>query len=450
MRPIRSHARSPLLPNFAAFVLAAGSAAAQVIQIFPPEGPIDEPVAVRVEGLAPGQPFVLRAALKDAEGRDWQSWAGYLADGEGRADLANLAPRHGSFDGPGTDGLFSSMDLTGDGRGRARFSYSAQLFMQIRLTAEVSRQPVATATVTRYFRPPSGGVEQLREAGLAGTLFRPPGGRPAPGVLVIGGSEGGIPEATAAVLSGRGFAALAVGYFGVPGLPDGLERIPLEGFDRAIAWLLRQPGVIGNRVGVVGTSKGAEAALLLGSGSGRVGVIVAYAPSSVAWSCICPRAGEPSWTRAGQPVAFIPPGTDPTYAPPAGTSIEPAAHYLYRLGHVSASRDAEIPVERISAPVLLVWGHEDRLWPSAESVRRIQERRRRAAKVPFAELGYAGAGHLIGLPGLPAGSTIVGGRLETGGSPRRNAAASRDSWTRVIAFLDRALRPAGEGQRNVE
>lgn len=450
MRSIRCPARGPLLPNLAAFVLAAGSAAAQVIQISPPEGPIDEPFAVRIEGLPPGQPFILRAALKDDEGRDWQSWAGYLADGEGRADLANLAPRHGSFDGSGTDGLFSSMDLTGEARGRARFAYSAQLPMQIRLTAEVSRQAVATATATRYIRPPAGEVEQLREAGLAGTLFRPPGGRPAPGVVVIGGSEGGIPEATAALLSGRGFAALAVGHFGVSGLPDALERIPLESFDRAIAWLLRHPGVSGDRVGIVGTSKGAEAALLIGSGSRRVGAIAAYAPSSVAWSCICPRPGEPSWTRDGQPVAFIPPGTDPTYAPPAGTPIEPAVHYLYRIGHHSAARAAEIPVESILAPVLLVWGHEDRLWPSAESVRRIQERRRRSAKPPFAELGYAGAGHLIGLPGLPAGSTIVGGRLETGGSPRKNAAASLDSWARVIAFLDRALRRAGEGPGNVD
>jgi dienelactone hydrolase len=106
----------------------------------------------------------------------------------------------------------------------------------------------------------------VRERGLYGRFFRPATGGPIPGVLVLGGSEGGLAPYVmreAALLARHGFAALA--YFYLGSLPYRLACIPLEYFGGAIRWLQDHPSVRDDRLGVVGTSRGGELALLLGA-----------------------------------------------------------------------------------------------------------------------------------------------------------------------------------------
>jgi dienelactone hydrolase len=64
-------------------------------------------------------------------------------------------------------------------------------------------------------------------------------------------------------------------------LPPTLSNIPLEYFSTALKWMSAQPSVDASRVGVVGLSRGAELALLLGTIHPEVHAIVAYMPSNV-------------------------------------------------------------------------------------------------------------------------------------------------------------------------
>ena len=124
--------------------------------------------------------------------------------------------------------------------------------------------------------------QPVREGGLVGTLFLPPTEGPCPAVLALGGAGGGLSEGAAESFASEGFAALALAYFGLDGLPRELVEIPLEYFEGAIAWLKRHPEVNAGRVAVVGNSKGGELALLLGATFPRdVGAVVGYAPSAV-------------------------------------------------------------------------------------------------------------------------------------------------------------------------
>jgi uncharacterized protein len=102
-------------------------------------------------------------------------------------------------------------------------------------------------------------------------------------VIVLGGSQGGVPEHLAYQFSERGFAALALAYFGAADLPPQLANIPLEYVDLAVAWLQRQPHTDTRALAVVGVSRGAELALLVASHNPAIKRVVAYAPSHVAW-----------------------------------------------------------------------------------------------------------------------------------------------------------------------
>ena len=78
-------------------------------------------------------------------------------------------------------------------------------------------------------------TRRIDEDGLVGVLCTPTGVGAAPGVLVLGGSEGGLHERDAQALAAEGFTALSLAYFGAPGLPPGLIDMDRdrEGFDAA-------------------------------------------------------------------------------------------------------------------------------------------------------------------------------------------------------------------------
>lgn len=402
----------------------------------------DSAFRISVEGLRVGQEVVLRAAMDDSAGRRWTSSARFHADAAGRVDPARDAPLAGSYAGVRAMGLVSSMEPPGELAGRLRFIFPRLDSLPLDLVMEIAGATVDSARVVRWLRAPDVVVRALG-GGSAGRIFYPRGRDRRPGVLVLGGSEGGFGgDDVAALLASRGYVALSLAYFGADGLPAALERIPLEHFVAAIDSLRGDPRVRGDRIAVFGTSKGAEAALLLAAHDARVRAVVAYAPSAVAWSCICADPRAPSWTLGGRPVPFVPGGADPAYRPAPGSPIRPVVNYRYRMRAPAIVQAASIPVERIAGPVLLVAGQEDALWPSAWSAEAIAARlRERGFRHRVVRLIYPGAGHLIGKAYLPAGSTrIAGGRLETGGSPQANAAAQADAWPRVLAFLASVLR----------
>ena len=418
-------------------LIVVSAASGQQIEL-PLRASIDQPLPIRVSGLSPGVLVQLRATATDARGREWSSRAWFRADTSGTVATDRDAPQSGAYAGIDAGALFNRMTAAGDTAGRQRFAHDRLTSLVTTIVLEDSAGAhLDSAVVDRFFI--RAGVQEslITQGGLRAHFFAPER-TPAPGILVLGGSEGGFPDDVAALLATNGYAALSLAYFGAGDLPSELAEIPLEYFERAIAWLRANPAIRGDRVALFGTSKGAEAALLLASRLAGVKAVVAYAPSSVAWFCICqnPRA---SWSVRGEGIVAVPPGTDPSYRPAPGDAIRPGVNYLYRLRRTPPG--AVIPVERIAAPLLLVAGDDDQLWPSLLMARAIEERRATSGRHATDELlVYPGAGHLIGKAYVPAGSTrIAGGRIETGGTPDANARAQADAWPRVLAFLRKAL-----------
>ncbi len=300
--------------------------------------------------------------------------------------------------------------------------------------------------------------QPVRGGGLVGTLFLPFNSAPRAAVLALGGAGGGLSEGAAETFASEGFAALALAYFGLDGLPRELVEIPLEYFEGAIAWLRRHPMVGPGRVAVVGNSKGGELALLLGATYPRdVGAVVGYAPSAVVWQGIPydrevyyggPRSPWSLRRRAVPFVAWARPGVAEmvriTSSLLEDRPIGTRAFYERALRDETAVAAARIPVERIEGPVMLVSGTDDRLWPSTRlSEMAIERLEANGHPFPREHLRYEGAGHMIAPPGYePAVSWT--NRFELGGSREADGFANAYSWPKVVGFLKEAFSEGAE------
>ena len=330
--------------------------------------------------------------------------------------------------------------------------------LRVALTAEAAEAAeaagAAAARATFELRWLAAGVS--REAltpetadGLAGELFLPAGGSPAPAVLTLAGSGGGAPVGHAALLASRGVAALALGYFNYPGRPAELAEQPLEYFEEALRWLQGHPGVDGARVGVTGMSRGGELALLLGTALPQLRCVVARQPSAFVGRGVGREASARSaWSRGGEPLPYLPwRGGIDLYAPPGrgagdASPLAMAPGFVAALADRAAADAAAIPVERLRAPLLLLSGEDDRLAPSTRYAELVVRRlAARGHPHPYRHISYPGTGHMINVPpNLPttvnhARHPVIGRELLFGGRPAAQARANRDAWAQELAFL---------------
>ncbi|MFI4933254.1 MAG: acyl-CoA thioester hydrolase/BAAT C-terminal domain-containing protein [Caulobacterales bacterium] len=259
-----------------------------------------------------------------------------------------------------------------------------------------------------------------------------------PAILLLGGSEGGLSpggEGPIKALTAEGFDVLYLCYFGCPGTPHQLVAVPLETFDRALAFLRRQTGVDPNRIGVVGGSKGGEAALLVATRQPRLKAVVVGMPSSVAWPGVTNSLTmQPSWTSGGAPVPFLP------YAFASYAKAGIFGLYNDALPTLAQHPEAAIPVEQVAGPIMLVCGEADTLWPSCTMADQISRRLTSRGRPAPTVLRYADAGHQVFGP--PVQNTNSNDWLASlGGTVNGNATARADGWPKVVAFLKIKLRP---------
>ena len=430
------------------------------IEIAPNPAFIDENVSILVRGVGAGALVTLRAEVNDDADRMWEASGTYVADAAGCVDVASQESLGGTYRGRDGMGLFWSMKLEAAARGgRATFRKDSPAADTVALTAEIAGQITASGKLDRRWLAPGMQVrdasEDANEAGLAGRLFIPPGREPHPVVIVLGGSGGGYDLDKAAVLARHGFATLSLAYFGLPGLPPWLHRVPLEYFARAMAWLENQPEVDACRMGVLGISRGAELALLLSSTLPEIRAVVAYAPSAVAWGSggRDKATGEiiPCWTRGGEAIPFAPlplRGFMARSAVPVALLRRPVKfRSLFRaaLRNREAIARAQIPVERTRGPILLISGGDDHVWPAPHMAEMICARlRARNFAHSVEHLHYPKAGHELRYPFLPttARTTRPAGfkfAISFGGTAEADAKAQKDAWRRALAFFRNSL-----------
>jgi dienelactone hydrolase len=396
---------------------------------------VDAPIAITVRGVTPGHLVRLTLTLERPDGA-WTSSAWFRADAHHEVDVRRRAPVAGDYHGVDPIGLVWS----------ARHVSSVAPSLpswtdRVQIGASSDGRDAAPVAFLRYYLRPGAREREVNERGIVATFFEPRGHGRRPGVVVVGGSEGGktSAEVVAALLASHGFATLALAYFDpsgtLPGLPRDLVRIPLEYVATALDWLSTQRGVDPGRLGMIGASRGAELALLFASRSARVRAVVATAPSSVSWSGLSytdlSAFLAPAWTEHGLPVPYL--------VPRIGAGPTGFDWYRAALADPVAFAAAAIPVERIAGPILLLNGADDQLWPSPEMAAQVLRRRSvNATRCRDVHVSYARTGHVIPVPFEPTTELTPPG-IPNGGDPEGTARASRDAFPLVVRFLHATL-----------
>jgi dienelactone hydrolase len=329
----------------------------------------------------------------------------------------------------------------------------------VELTAEVGGQAVAATKLVRRYLAPGVKRIEVRDDGLFGTLFVPPGDGPFPTIVLLSGSGGGLSEPQAALYAAHGYGALALAYFKAGHLPAHLIRIPLEYFERAIAWLQARSDIDSDRLAVGGASRGGELSLLLGSRYPQFKAIVSNVPSAIVYGGFGGSDEaylQPAWTHGGEAVPFFTSKRDRVddFNPLPGVPFELTPLFLRGLEEEDVVREVAIPVERINGPVLLISGKEDAMWPSTRYSEMVMSRlAERGHPYPDQHLAYEGAGHIIGQPWVPttvfASAHPVSDTLYAyGGSAKGSADARADVWPKTLAFLDARFKGGGDVHRD--
>ncbi|SIQ21346.1 hypothetical protein SAMN05880590_102610 [Rhizobium sp. RU35A] len=276
-------------------------------------------------------------------------------------------------------------------------------------------------------------VEEKLDGRIRGTFvaaLKPNG----TGVVVLGGSSGRVDVPRAHLFARTGVHALALQWFGGRNQAAGIYEIPLEVFTDAIDFLISKGC---QRVIFIGTSKGAEAALLASTFDHRIRAVIAISPSSVVWGNI--GAGidgiawpeRSSWSFRGQPLSFVPAILD--WQPEDREHLISYRSFfqqcLAQNNHAVAS--ARILIEKAPADMILIAGCDDALWPSEVFATELSAQRRNDSRLTLL-LTDADAGHRILLPGENTPRSALHAH---GGNDEADARLGRKAWQAILQVL---------------
>jgi dienelactone hydrolase len=402
-----------------------------ILDAQPADGLVDEPITWVTQGVPVGGRVRLAVSGADADGRQWRSSAEYAVGDNGRLVVED------------PDRPWWSM--TTDVRPAVRFTDPVDEWV---CTAEASHGgQTARTTVRRRY----GNGGPVRE--LSGDRWRlsvwPASGR-APGVLLVPGTTGIAPLAPrAALLASHGYSTAVVGYMQEPGLPQSLKQIPVEVLAEAAAAFSALDEVDGDRIVVWAQSVATELVLTALSGPNPPPVrgIVAIAPSDVVWQAMSSGGPPPkasSLTRAGVDLPWVPMRGERLIGQALRHALlrrllgGASRSTAMRLGAVYSDRnraraaEAAIPVERIDAPMLLIAGDADAMWPSVSMAAALAARR--GHRPTDRLLVLPGTGHFVAPPATPT-TVDRNADLVSGGRPQATAHGQRAAWEAALAFL---------------
>lgn len=186
-------------------------------------------------------------------------------------------------------------------------------------------------------------------------------------VVGLGGSEGGNAwasdywEKTRNQFIEKGYAFLALGYFGGKGTPDTLNKIAVEDIYNAIKIASKNKLIDKRKIAIIGGSRGADLALLVGSYYKDIDCVVSIVGSNAVFPGHTNHFSTSCWTYANKELPFVPVNEA---AVPFLMKRNLRGTFEAMLQDTLSVEKASIKVERIQGAVLFLSATKDEICPS--------------------------------------------------------------------------------------
>ena len=418
------------LPRTVLSALVLGACAARQPQLLVshPTGLSGDPVHIQVtHAQAPVTLTATRAwPSPSREGLvQHQSNATFSPRPNGKINVALDAPLQGTYEGVHAAGLFWSMRDTGI------VAEPGVIENNVTISADFDGDGIPDQSVDITLKNGADAAQEI-SAGPAlphSFLLLPEGIPNPPVIIIVGGGSGDdrTARSKAPAFLARGYAVFGLAYDSpsirqappnFPDLPQAYIGIPLDQLEVVRDWLRARDDVDHTRIGLYGTSKGAEFVLAGASRIDGFAAIAAMAASNAIGegrTTAFEHAEASSFSWRGTPLPYA---ADPRRADD---------HLTYP--------DARIQAEDIAAPLFVVGGYRDRIWPSGAMADQIASTRR-GGDFETISLAFEKAGHSLfgdGYAPVPPSDdpeTTLGTRQ-----------AQVVIWAELLAFYARHLEP---------
>uniref|UniRef100_A0A3Q3DKK0 Uncharacterized protein n=1 Tax=Hippocampus comes TaxID=109280 RepID=A0A3Q3DKK0_HIPCM len=368
---------------------------APVLTVTPARGLVDEPISIKAGFMPPQYPVTLCAQMRSEKGDLWEAFGHYKTSADGTVNLARDHSVGGSYLGCEPMGLFWALQPAPgerDGLRLRKKNVETPFIVDISLLEghvtprERENSELAVATTERWYMAPGVQRIDIRQNGVVGTLFLPPGPGRFPAVLDVWGMGGGLVEYRSSLAASRGFASFSIAYMEHKDLTVQLDIDSSDAYmKKAIDILRDHPQICGDRIGVISLCYGVYLTL-------RTATLAdVNVRCTVMYSCV---------------------------------------------------------LKNLSCPLLYVLGEDDQNLSSTENSKLVHINGLKTAgkSYLYTRLSYPGAGHLIEPPYAPHTRMsywrVKPEKLPTlwGGNIVSHAAAQEESWREILKFLDKNLR----------
>ena len=213
-------------------------------------------------------------------------------------------------------------------------------------------------------------ITSVQTEGFEAVLY-PGDGRKDKVMIVMSGSDGGmtLTKQESEFYHKNGIPALALALFKTKQTPKELSQVPVEFVEKAIGWLKKQGY---QQVGIDGTSKGSEMALVAASLFSALSCVIVRVPSHFVSEGLTGSgknkapSGTSCWSYRGRELPYAP-YRSRTFNILQMFMREKEMHIITFNRDKDITPEILIPIENIKAPVLMLSSTHDEVWPSYES-----------------------------------------------------------------------------------
>ncbi|XP_068610026.1 acyl-coenzyme A thioesterase 2, mitochondrial-like [Brachionichthys hirsutus] len=392
----------------------------------------DKTLQVKVEGLPPHKSVELRSKVVDDRGMTFKASAVYKADETGQVDVCRSPSLRGSYTGVQPMGLFWAMAPETPHSKFLKKNVLIPTRVEIEALSAETGEILASEINEREYMTEGMKRIPVREGSIRGVLFVPPGDGPFPGIIDLYTFGGRLCEPRASLLASKGYAVLALPYFGYQDLPKNPQTLHLEYFEEAVTYLRTRPEVCGPGIGIISMSHSGGLALAMSS----------FLPGISATVCINCCIGNtviplhykdiviPALSPVLENIKFVEPGLIDIRDALPDTSLE-------------ENRASLPPIERASCHFLFAVAEDDHNWNSLVSAQQAAATLKKHGKQSFQVVTYPKSGHFLEVPHMPHCPSgfhgAVGSNVLFGGEPEAHCEAQVDLWERVQEFFRRHL-----------